>query len=215
MGDAGVFASGSTILELKAGAVIDSTDPALRARRGQARERPNASGAEASPATIPGTEAAVEAKITGLPVTLVIADGRASDGQAKFVLGLGESSITDALSPRARCRRAPPRAPPRARSGKGSRRASPPTPHAAEPDRRARSQRSSTVAPFVPFLRNSTALAGGGKSLGGGVQRLRLVLGLQPPTSRAEAYAGAGSGFARAGRFSVSMITRQGRLVSR
>jgi hypothetical protein len=40
-----------------------------------------------------------------------------------------------------------------------------------------------SVAPFVPFLRNSSTLAGGGKSLGDGVQRLRFVLGLQQPTS--------------------------------
>ncbi len=36
-----------------------------------------------------------------------------------------------------------------------------------------------TVSKFVPFLRALTTLAGGGKSLGGGVERYRLVLGLQ------------------------------------
>ncbi len=36
-----------------------------------------------------------------------------------------------------------------------------------------------TISKFVPYLRTLTTLAGGGKSLGGGVERLRLVLGLQ------------------------------------
>ena len=36
-----------------------------------------------------------------------------------------------------------------------------------------------TISKFVPFLRAATTLAGGGKSLGGGVERYRLVLGLQ------------------------------------
>ena len=37
-----------------------------------------------------------------------------------------------------------------------------------------------SVSPFVPYLRASTTLSGGGKSLAGGIERLRLVLGLQP-----------------------------------
>ena len=36
-----------------------------------------------------------------------------------------------------------------------------------------------SVAPLVPFLRALTTLAGGGKRLPGGVERLRLTLGLQ------------------------------------
>ena len=36
-----------------------------------------------------------------------------------------------------------------------------------------------TVSKFTPYLRASTTLTGGGKSLGGGIERLRLVLGLQ------------------------------------
>jgi hypothetical protein len=36
-----------------------------------------------------------------------------------------------------------------------------------------------TISPFLPYLRSLTTLAGGGKSLGGGVERFRLVLGLQ------------------------------------
>ena len=36
-----------------------------------------------------------------------------------------------------------------------------------------------SVAPLVPFLRALTTAAGGGKRLPGGVERLRLTLGLQ------------------------------------
>ena len=36
-----------------------------------------------------------------------------------------------------------------------------------------------TISKFVPYLRTLTTLAGGGKSLGGGIERFRLVLGLQ------------------------------------
>jgi hypothetical protein len=38
-----------------------------------------------------------------------------------------------------------------------------------------------TISKLVPYLRTLTTLAGGGKSLGAGVERLRLVLGLQHP----------------------------------
>ena len=113
------------MLELKAAAVIDSTDPAAsRAAVGKLASALRQAGAEATPARIPGTEAAIEAKIAGLPVTLVIADGRASNGQAKFVMGLGESSIQAALNPSSTMSElAPPTAPRRARSGKASSRA--------------------------------------------------------------------------------------------
>jgi hypothetical protein len=36
-----------------------------------------------------------------------------------------------------------------------------------------------TISKFVPYLRTLSTVAGGGKSLGGGVDRLRLVVGLQ------------------------------------
>jgi hypothetical protein len=36
-----------------------------------------------------------------------------------------------------------------------------------------------TISRFVPYLRTLTTLTGGGKSLGGGVDRFRLLVGLQ------------------------------------
>ena len=56
-------------------------------------------GQEVTPATVLGTEAAIEAKITNLPVTLPIAGGRGSSGQTKFVMGLRQASVTDAPNP--------------------------------------------------------------------------------------------------------------------
>lgn len=185
MGEAGVFASGTTVLALKAGAVIDSTDPAAsRAAVGKLASALNGSGAEASPVTIPGTEAAIEAKIAGLPVTLVIAAGRASDGQAKFVMGLGESSITDALSPSSTMSASSAYTAAQSALGEGIK------PSLAVNFATLLSllegvslSEDPTVAKFVPYLRASTTLAGGGKSLGGGSERLRLVLGLLQPSS--------------------------------
>jgi hypothetical protein len=185
MGDVGVYASGATILELKAAAVIDSTNPAAsRAAVAKLASALNKSGAEASTATIAGTEAAIEAKVKGLPVTLVIADGRAANGQAKFVMGLGESSITAALNPPSTMSTGAAVTAAQTALGEGIK------PSLAVNFATLLSLlegvglgEDPTVSKFVPYLRAATTLAGGGKSLGGGVERLRLVLGLQHPAS--------------------------------
>jgi Protein of unknown function (DUF3352) len=182
MGEAGVFASGTTVLELKAAAVIDSTDPAAsRAAVGKLASALNRSGAEATPTTIAGTEAAIEAKITGLPVTLVIADGRAADGHAKFVMGLGEPSIADALNPSSTMSGGTAYSAAQTALGEGIQ----PSLTVAFPTLLSLLEgvglsEDSTVSPFLPYLRASSTLAGGGKDLGGGIERLRFVLGLQP-----------------------------------
>ncbi len=182
MGEAGIFASGSSVLELKAGVVIDSKSPAAsRAAVAKLQSALRSAGGEATTASIPDTEAAVEAKLTGLPVTLVIADGRAADGQTKFVMGLGAASIQDALNP------------PSTMSGSSSYSAAQTAlGEGIQPSIAVNFStllsllegvglgEDPTVSKFVPYLRSSTTLSGGGKSLGGGVERLRLVLGLQP-----------------------------------
>ncbi len=121
MGPGGVFASGSGLLELKAGVVIASSNAArsraavAQAGRGTQRARAIA----VAPAHIPGTEAAIGARLTGLPLVLDIAAGRAADGQPKFVLGLGEASVERRAAPaRARSPAHPPTAPPRRASAK-------------------------------------------------------------------------------------------------
>ena len=184
MGEAGIFASGTSVLELKAGVVIDSKNPtASRAAVAKLASALRAAGGEATTATISGTEAAVEAKLTGLPVTLVIADGRAADGQTKFVMGLGQSSIQDALNPSSTMSGASSYSAAQSALGEGIQ------PSVTVDFSTLLSLlegvglgEDPTVSKFVPYLRSSTTLSGGGKSLGGGVERLRLVLGLQPAT---------------------------------
>ncbi len=184
MGEAAVFASGTGVLELKGAVVIDSTDPtasrAAVATLGTALRR---AGNEATQATIPGTEAAIEAKIIGLPIPLVIADGRAADGHTKFVLGLGTASVPDALNPTSTFSSASSYSAATNALGEG-----------IQPSitidfstllsllEGVGLSEDPTVSKFVPYLRSSTTLSGGGKSLGSGIERLRLVLDLQPAT---------------------------------
>ncbi|MGO9247469.1 MAG: DUF3352 domain-containing protein [Solirubrobacteraceae bacterium] len=181
MGDAGVFASGTSVLELKGAVVIDSTNPtASRAAVAKLSSALRQAGEEATPATIPGTEAAIEAKITGLPLTLVIADGRSSSGQTKFVMGLGQPSVADALNPPSTMSSTASYSSAQSALGEGI------APSLTVDFSTLLSllegvglAEDPTVSKFTPYLRASTTLTGGGKSLGGGIERLRLVLGLQ------------------------------------
>jgi Protein of unknown function (DUF3352) len=185
MGDVGVFAGGTAVLELKAGVVIDSNDPAAsRAAVGKLASALRADGGETTQATIPGAEVAVEAKLTGLPVTLVIAGGRGADGHEKFVMGLGTASIEAALNPSSTMSGDPSYSAAQSALGEG-----------IQPSivvdfgtllsllESVGLNEDPSVSKFVPYLRASTTLSGGGHSLGGDVERLRLVLGLQPGTS--------------------------------
>ncbi len=95
MSSAGIFAGGSGIVNLRGGIVFDSKDPSLSkaavAKLGAALEK---SGGSVQSISIPGTDAAISARVSGLPVELDIANGIGSDGQTKFVIGLGEASDT-------------------------------------------------------------------------------------------------------------------------
>ncbi len=97
---AGLFAGGSGIVNLRGGIVLDSTNPSLSkaavAKLGAALEK---SGGSVHPISIPGTDAAISARVNGLPVELDIANGVGAGGQTKFVIGLGEASVQDALKP--------------------------------------------------------------------------------------------------------------------
>src|SRR5262249_48156700 len=100
MGEAGIFVSGTTIVELKGAIAITSTNPAAsHAAVAKLANGLHKAGSEASPTTIAGADAAIEAKVAGLPITLVIANGRDSAGQTKFVIGLSSTSVQDALHP--------------------------------------------------------------------------------------------------------------------
>jgi uncharacterized protein DUF3352 len=182
MGSAGIFASGANLIELKGAVVISSKDPAAsRAAVAELAAQLRKAGTSVTPASIPGTEAAVGARVTGLPVVLDIADGRDSAGQAKFVLGIGEASVVAALDPPSTLSAAAPRTAAAASLGEG-----------IQPSMIASFSTFLTllegiglsgdpsISKLVPYLRASTTLAGGGREVGGGVDRFRLVLGLQP-----------------------------------
>jgi len=182
MSSAGMFAGGSGIVNLRGGIVFDSTDPSLSkaavAKLGAALEK---SGGSVQSISIPGTDAAISARVSGLPVELDIANGVGSDGQTKFVIGLGEASIQDALKPSSTLLTAASASTATGTLGEGI--------HpsvivefaplltliegvglAEDP----------SISHVVPYLRSLTTLVGGGKSLGGGIERFRLVAGLQP-----------------------------------
>ncbi len=181
MSSAGMFAGGSGIVNLRGGIVFDSTDPSLSkaavAKLGAALEK---SGGSVQSISIPGTDAAISAHVSGLPVELDIANGVGSDGQTKFVIGLGEASIQDALKPSSTLLTAASTSTATGTLGEGI--------HpsvivefaplltliegvglAEDP----------SISHVVPYLRSLTTLVGGGKSLGGGIERFRLVAGLQ------------------------------------
>jgi hypothetical protein len=182
MGDAAIFASGTTVLELKAAITIDSNSAAAsRAAVASMAAALHGAGAEATPTTISGTEAAVEAKVSGLPVTLAIAAGRGAGGQPKFVIGVSSTSVQDALHPSSTMAGSSAFSSAQSALGQGV------TPSISvnvislmglleaiglgeDP----------TVAPFASYLRGSTLLSGGGASPAAGIERLRLVLGLKP-----------------------------------
>ncbi len=182
MGSAGIFAEGSSLLELKAAVEIESTDPARsRAAVAQLGAQLRKAGGSLAPVASSGAEAAIGARLPGLPVVLEIAAGRASDGHAEFVLGLGEASVGAALDP------------PNALSGAASYSAA----GAALGEGIKPSimfdvptflsllegvglSEDPTISKFVPYLRTVTTIDGGGRTLGEGAQRFRLVAGLTP-----------------------------------
>ena len=181
MGSAGIFASGSGLLELKGGVVIASKNPALsRAAVAKLGASLRKAGGSVQPVSIRGTDASVAARLPGLPVALDIADGHDANGKAKFVIGLGEASVVAALSPSSTLSGA-------ASYGAGSFALGEGIQPSLTVDfatllsllEGVGLSEDPTISKLVPYLRTFTTLAGGGKSLGGGIERFRLVLGLQ------------------------------------
>ena len=181
MGPGALFASGSGLLDLKAGVVISSRNPALsRAAVAKLALKLRSSGASVQPVSITGTDAAVTARLSGLPLALDIADGRDAKGQTKFVIGLGEASVAAALAPSSTLA---------ATSyggagmvlGEGIQPALlVQAPTVLSLLESAGLGEDPTVAAIVPYLRLLSSVAGGSRSLGGGVERFRLVLELRP-----------------------------------
>jgi len=181
MGSASVFTVGTGLLELKGGVVIDSKRPALsRAAVAKLGALLRASGSSVQRAPLPGTDAAVAVHLSGLPVVLNIANGRDAAGNTKFVIGIGEQSVEAALHPSSTLSGAPSYGTAGAALGEGIQ----PSLIVEFPTLLGLLEgvglsEDPAVSPFVPYLRSLGTLSGGGKRLPGGIERFRLVLGLQ------------------------------------
>jgi hypothetical protein len=180
MGSAGLFASGTGLLELKGGIAIESKDPALsRAAVAKLAAKLRQGGGSVQSAKIPGTDAAVAARLAGLPVVLYIANGTDAAGKTKFVIGIGEASVETALNPSS------------ALSGAAAYGTASAALDGAKPSvivdfptllgllEGVGLSEDPTIAPLVPYLRSLTTLSGGTTSAGAGIERFRLVLALQ------------------------------------
>jgi len=182
MDSAGIFASGASLLELRAGVVLTSSNPALsRAAVAKLAGQLRKAGGSVQPVTIAGTEAAVGARLSGLPVVLDIAAGRDSSGQARFVLGLGEASVATALNPPSTLASAASHSVAAATLGEGIQ----PSIMVNFPTLLTLLEgvgltNDPAISGFLPYLRSATTLVGGGHSLSSEMQRFRLILGLQP-----------------------------------
>jgi hypothetical protein len=181
MGSASLFASGSGLLELRGGIVIESKNPA-RSRVAVAKlgAMLRQGGGSVQRSSIAGTDAAVAVHLSGLPVELDIADGRDSAGNTKFVIGLGEQSVEAVLNPSGTLSGATSYTSASAALGEGVK----PSVLVEFPTLLGLLEgvglsEDPTIAPLVPYLRALGTLSGGGESLGGGIERFRLVLGLQ------------------------------------
>jgi len=181
MGSGGIFASGGSLLELKGAVVITSTNPASsRATVAKLAGQLRKAGGSVQPVSIAGTDAAVGVRLNGLPVELDIADGRASRGQTKFVLGLGEASVTSALNPSSTLSGAAPASAAATAIGEGIQ----PNLIVDFPTLLSLLEgvgltEDPTLSKLVPYLRSVTTLAGGTHTIGGGIERARVVLALR------------------------------------
>ena len=180
MGAAGVFASGSSVLELKAAIVIGSSDAARsRAAVAKLAAALRRQGEQVTHISISGSEASMGARLPGVPLELDIAAGPGPAGP-EFVLGLGEASVQAALAPSQTLAGAAPRSAAAATLGEGIQ----PSGLADVPTLLALLEsvgltEDPSLAGVLPYLRATTTLAAGGRPLGGEVERFKLVLGLR------------------------------------
>lgn len=175
MGPAGVFAGGTSLLNIAAGVVITSTDPTA-SRAAVAKLGKLLSGSEGSVSTLslPDAETAVTVRPSGSPLTIDIADGH-----GKFVIGLGEQSVIQALSPTSTLGGSPAYSTAQSTLGGG-----------LKPDLMVdfptllgfleglNLQENPTLGKVIPYLRQLDTLTGGtGKA--GSLTRSRVVLSLR------------------------------------
>jgi hypothetical protein len=182
MGPVGVFAAGANALELKAAVVISSTDAARSAAAvDKLAAQLRGGGASTQPLSLPGTEAAVSVRLQGLPLPVVIAAGRDPAGKPKFVVGLGEASVGAALSPASTLSGSPSA---KAAAGALSEGIEPSlilsVPSLVSLLEGLGLTEGAGISGLTPYLHSLTTVSGGARSLGGGVERVKVVLGLAP-----------------------------------
>ncbi len=182
MGSGGVFASGTGLLELKGAVVIESRNPAAsRAAVGKLAALLARTGDSTRAVSIPGTEAAAQVQVRGLPVQLDIASGRTTAGGTLFVLGLGQASVTDALHPASALVSSPTKTFAEQRIGEG-----------IAPSlifnvstlvgllEGVGLTEDPAFAKIAPYAHAITTAVGGGHPIGGEVERFKLVVVLRP-----------------------------------
>jgi hypothetical protein len=181
MGPGAVFASGTSLADLRAGVVIWSKNPALsRAAVAKLASNLRRAGASVQPASIPGTDAAVSVNLTSLPVALDIADVRDAKGQTKFVIGIGPTSVAAAIGSSAPLSSATSYGGASSALGEGIQPAIiVQFPTLLSLLEGAGLGEDPSIAPSLPYLRSLTTVAAGTRSLGSGADRLRLVLELR------------------------------------
>jgi hypothetical protein len=193
VGRVGVFAGGSSLLELHGAVVIDSTDASLsRAAVAKLGVKLRAQGATVHNVTIPGTEAAISAAIEGLPLPLYIAAAHDSSGQAKFVLGLGEASLGVAFNPSSTLSAAPARVAAQSSLGES---AAPSfmldVPTLLSLLEGVGLTESPSLSPVLGYLRAVSTVDAGGHRLSSEAERFKLVISLAPSEEEGEGEGGA------------------------
>jgi hypothetical protein len=177
MGSAAIFVSGNGLLNLQAGFVAASKEPAgSRAAVGKLAQAYRQAGDEVTPTTIPGAEEAVTIKIKGFPVVVAI-----GAGQGRFAIGIGPASVQEALSPSTTLANSPNYQAAAVTLGHGLQPSFliefPTLVSLIETLGLGQAEGLSTALPTLHSL--ATLTGGGGEALGNGVTRARVVLGLQ------------------------------------
>jgi hypothetical protein len=173
-GPAGLFVAGTGLFNLQGGLVIESNSPGgPRTALERLGAVLKAAGVNVSSTSIPGAEAALNVKITGLPVVL-----DAGANASRFALGIGTTSVEAALSSSSTLSQSSQYKEASSALGGG------------EPDVLLQ---FSTMVSFIealglgespslsgamPYLQSLGTLSGGWQQLGGSIARLHLVLGL-------------------------------------
>ncbi len=181
MGSGGIFASGSGLAELRAGIVINSTNPTLsNAAVSKLAALLRKGGTSVQTTSYPGASASIAVYLNGIPITLNIVNARDAKGQTKFVIGLGEPSVATALNPPSTLSNSATFNAARTVLTEGIQ----PSLTVDFPTLLGLLEavgftEDPTISKLLPYARTLTTLSGGGKSLGEGIERFRMVLGLQ------------------------------------